>query len=117
MAAKTGFRIGHDPDTVRRPTLGSFGRSACRANGPAAIFKARPISPWKWSPDDRAGEVLAKVRDWLSAGCQAVWVVDPTSQTVSVYRGPHDTALLTAAEELTDDRLLPGFCLRVAEVF
>jgi Uma2 family endonuclease len=69
------------------------------------------------SPSDRAGEVLAKVQDWLAAGCRAVWVVDPTSQTVSAYRGSHETALLTVADALTDDDILPGFRLPVAEIF
>ena len=57
------------------------------------------------------------MQDWLAAGCRAVWVVDPTSQTVSVYRGSRETALLTIADELTGDEILPGFRLSVAEVF
>ena len=69
------------------------------------------------SPNDRAGELLAKVQDWLAAGCRAVWVVDPTSQTISVYRGSHETTLLTVDDELTDDEILPGFRLPVIEVF
>ena len=68
------------------------------------------------SPTDLAGELWAKVQDWLATGCRAVWVVDPTSQTVSVYRGSRETTLLTVDDELTDDELLPGFRLSVAEV-
>ena len=69
------------------------------------------------SPNDRAGELMTKVQDWLAAGCQSVWVADPTSQTVSVYHRSHETELLTVADELIDDEVLPGFRLSLAEVF
>jgi Uma2 family endonuclease len=69
------------------------------------------------SPSDRAGDLLAKVRDWLSAGCLSVSVVDPNSQTISIYRGPHAPAMLTNADELADDAVLPGFRLPVTQVF
>jgi Uma2 family endonuclease len=118
VAAETGFRIGHDPDTVRAPDVGFLCAARMPRERTRGYFPGPPdLAVEVVSPDDRAGEVLAKVRDWLSAGCQTVWVVDPTSQTVSVYRGPRDTAMLTGDDELTDDKLLPGFHLPVAEVF
>ena len=117
-AAETGFRIGHDPDTVRAPDVGFICAARMPRERTRGYFPGPPdLAVEVVSPDNRAGEVLAKVRDWLSAGCQAVWVVDPTSQTVSVYRGLRDTAILTAEDELTDNKLLPGFRLAVAEVF
>jgi Uma2 family endonuclease len=117
-AAETGFRIGRDPDTVRAPDVAFICAARVPRERTRGYFPGPPdLAVEVVSPDDRAGEVLAKVRDWLSAGCQAVWVVDPTSQTASVYRGPHDTAMLTAADELTDDTLLPGFHLPLADVF
>jgi Uma2 family endonuclease len=51
------------------------------------------------------------------AGCCVVWVVDPNSQTISIYRGSGETVLLTMDDELTGDKILPGFRLSVAEVF
>jgi Uma2 family endonuclease len=117
-AAETGFRIGCNPDTVRAPDVGFIQADRVPRERTRGFFPGSPdLAVEVLSPNDIMGDVLAKVRDWLSAGCQAVWVVDPTSQTVSVYRGPHDTALLTAADDLTDDKLLPGFRLPVAEVF
>ena len=35
---------------------------------------------------DRAGEVLAKVADWLNAGSALVWVIDPARRAARVYR-------------------------------
>ena len=50
VAAETGFTLATDPDTVRAPDA-------------AFIRRERLLDL-----DDRPGEVLAKVADWLSAG-------------------------------------------------
>ena len=117
-AAETGFVVGRDPDTVRAPDVGFIRANRVPRVRTQGYFQGPPdLAVEVVSPTDRAGEVLAKVQDWLAAGCRAVWVVDPTSQTVSVYRGSHEASLLTVADELTDDDILPGFHLPVAEVF
>ena len=54
------------------------------------------------SPDDRAGEVLEKVRDWLAAGTRSVWVVDPRTRTVTVHRGPTQVVILSETDTLRD---------------
>lgn len=69
------------------------------------------------SPTDRAGELLVKIQDWLAAGCRVVWLVDPTSRTIAIYRRSGETIVLAAGDELTDDDVLGGFRLPVAEVF
>ena len=70
------------PTRFEHRTSASSGPIGCRWCAREAFSKGRPILQWKWfRPSDRAGDLLAKVRDWLSAGCQSVWVVDPTSQT------------------------------------
>jgi Uma2 family endonuclease len=118
LAAETGFVIGHDPDTVRAPDV-AFVRSdrvpPVRMQG---FFEGAPdLAVEVVSPTDRAGELLAKIQDWLAAGCRVVWLVDPTSRTITVYRGSGGTAVLTVGDELTDDDVLGGFRLPVAEVF
>ena len=117
-AAETGFVIGHHPDTVRAPDVGFIRAERVPHVRTRGYFQGPPdLAVEVVSPTDRAGELLAKVQDWLAAGCRAVWVVDPTSQTISVYRGSRETTLLTVDDELTDDELLPGFRLAVGEVF
>ena len=69
------------------------------------------------SPDDRASRVLAKVHDWLAAGCRAVWVVDPEAHTVSVYRSRAESVVWSVSDELTGDDDVPEFRLAVAEIF
>ena len=119
LGAETGFRVASNPDTVLAPDA-AFIRSRAdrRRICPTAIFPGPPdLAVEVLSPNDRAGEVLAKVQDWLSAGCAGVWVVDPKSQTVTVYGADRKAAILTAGESLTGGELLPGFSTPVAGIF
>jgi Uma2 family endonuclease len=117
-AAETGFHIGRDPDTVRAPDVGFIRADRAPRVRTRGFFPGPPdLAVEVVSPTDRPGEVLAKVRDWLAAGCRVVWVADPMPQTVTVYRGSHEPVILTNVDELTDDALLPGFRLAVSDVF
>jgi Uma2 family endonuclease len=69
------------------------------------------------SPDDSASEVLDKIEDWLAAGTQSVWIVDPRRKTISIHRSTAPVRVYHESEEITDEPLLPGFRLRVADVF
>ncbi len=110
FGAETGFQIAHDPDTVRAPDV-AFVRAERIGGRPGKDFFQGPpdLAVEVVSPSDRAGEVLAKVGDWLDAGCRAVWVVDPDSRTVLLYRGRSDVCSLAA------DATLDG--MPVADVF
>jgi Uma2 family endonuclease len=115
--AETGFFIQRNPDTVRAPDVG-FVAARRVPPGPApGFFEGAPdLAVEVVSPGDRASELLAKVQDWLDAGCQIVWVVDPAKRTVAVHRPDAQPARLGPADELTAEDLLPGLRLRVEEV-
>jgi Uma2 family endonuclease len=115
--AETGFWIGRNPDTVRAPDAAFVAASRIPAEPIRDYFEGAPdLAVEVLSPNDRAGEVLAKVRGWLAAGCRVIWVVDPQSVTVTVYRG--DTVSpLGSTDTLVEPHLLPEFSLPVRDVF
>jgi Uma2 family endonuclease len=118
FGAETGFRIGHDPDTVRAPDVAFVTAVRIGAKLTSGFFPGAPdLAVEVLSPDDRAGEVLAKVQDWLDAGCRAVWVVDPRTHTVTVYRSLSEIVVLGTSEILSGGDLLPEFRLPVSEIF
>ena len=84
---------------------------------PGGFFPGPPDLAVEVPAGDRAGEVIAKVRDWLDAGAQTVWVVDPDSQTVTVYLGSREAKILGPSDTLAGGDLLPGFRTPVAEFF
>jgi Uma2 family endonuclease len=61
------------------------------------------------SPDDRPGETLGKVADWLEAGTRLVWVIDPERRLARIYRQDGTESVLHEADELDGEDVLPGF--------
>jgi Uma2 family endonuclease len=116
--AETGFLISHDPDTVRAPDAAFISVDRLPEKFPKSYFEGAPdLAIEVLSPNDRASEVQAKIRDWLEAGCRAVWVVDPETKSVTIYKSTHNIIVLNIADKLTDDQLLPGFNAAVSEIF
>ena len=116
--AETGFHIGHDPDTVRAPDAALIRAERVPPTPVRGFFRGAPdLAVEVLSPGDRESEVLAKVRDWLRAGSQSVWVLDPESLTITVYHGPDQVQRLGSADTLTDDAVIPGFRVPVGDVF
>lgn len=118
LGAETGFRIAENPDTVRAPDVAFIRANRIDGRLPKGFFPGAPdLAIEVLSPDDRAGEVFRKVQDWLEAGSAVVWVVDPKTQTVTVYGADRRALMLTSAETITGGDLLPGFSTPVAEIF
>jgi Uma2 family endonuclease len=116
--AETGFQISRDPDTVRAPDVAFVRAERLPAAEPLGFFPGAPdLAVEVLSPSDRAGEVLAKVQDWLEAGCRAVWVVDPHTQTISDYRSRSEVVVFSGADTLTGGTVLPGFSVSLPEIF
>jgi Uma2 family endonuclease len=118
FAQDTGFKIASDPDTVRAPDVGFVARDRADLipeRGYAAV--APDLVAEILSPDDRPGEVLAKVADWLSAGTRLLWLIDPRRRTVHVYRQDGSQSLLRDSDALDGEAVLPGFTCQLSELF
>jgi Uma2 family endonuclease len=120
LSSETGFTIARDPDTVRAPDA-AFVR-ADRVPPPEARAGFAELAPdlvvEVVSPNDRATDVLAKTVEWLTAGVRTVWVVDPALRTVTVHR-PDGSATVMRGDgaELDGEDVLPGFRLRLSDLF
>ncbi len=58
-----------------------------------------------------------KVQAWLQHGAQIVWVVEPKSQTVSIYLPDGSATVLQSSATLEGDPVLPGFRYEVSRLF
>jgi Uma2 family endonuclease len=116
-AAETGFRLARQPDTVRAPDC-AFVRAerVPEIVAPAFPDLAPDLVVEVLSPDDRPGEVLAKVADWLTAGSALVWVVDPERRQARIYRADGSESQLDAGGTLSGETTLPGFACPLAEL-
>lgn len=119
LYTEIGCILQRNPDRVRAPDL-AFVRSdrippESEHGGFWAI--APDLVVEVISPNDTAGEIQVKTREWIDAGVQLVWVVYPETRTVGVIRTLLDREELTADDLLDGGNVLPGFSCRVAEIF
>ena len=68
------------------------------------------------SPSERPRHVLDKVGEYLEAGVQLVWVIDPRKAKAVVYRSASDVTELQADDELDGEDVLPGFKCKLSEI-
>jgi Uma2 family endonuclease len=117
-AAETGFILARHPDTVRAPDA-AFA-SAERVNQQRhkeGFFDGPPdLAVEVVSPQDTDEEVEAKVLDYLQNGVRMVWIIRPRTRTITTYRSMKDIRLLTEADVLSGENVLPGFTIPVREL-
>lgn len=69
------------------------------------------------SPHQQLADLGQKVGEFLDWGTPLVWVLDPEQQTMTVYRSLTKTHTLSADEFLDGEEVIPGFRVRVGEIF
>ena len=113
----TGFRIASGPDSVRGADVAFVSRERAAdipRRGYAALapdFVAEILSP-----DDRPGEYMAKIAQWLEAGTRLVWVIDPQRAEARVYRADGSLTIIRQDALLDGEAVLPGFSCPLVEV-
>jgi len=113
-AGETDCRI--DSGNVRRPDLSIFLGEKWKQldlNQTPVPF-APDIAVEVLSPSEHSLEVTRKVREYLSAGSQEVWLLDQANGELQV-RGKSGIRLVEAGDVL-DSPLLPGFSVAVTEL-
>jgi Uma2 family endonuclease len=112
------YLLGRNPDTLRGPDV-SFVRHEQLTSGiPVGWFQGAPdLAVEIISPDNRAAELCRKLADYLEAGSQVAWVVDPDDKTVTVHRLHAQPQTLGICDTLDGGDLLPGLSCEVATIF
>lgn len=69
------------------------------------------------SPNDLAYEIDEKVDEHEAAGVKLIWIVNPETKAVRVYRGDGTVSMLREKDELDGENVVPGFRCPVADLF
>ncbi|HEX3128560.1 MAG TPA: Uma2 family endonuclease [Thermoanaerobaculia bacterium] len=118
MTGEVGIYIRHDPDTVRGSDALFISHERYARRGPYTFLDVAPeLVVEVYSPDDRPGEAMKKIREYLAIGVDRVWYVDPRRRQVRIYRAPEQMETLGLSDVLQDEEILPGFSLPLAELF
>jgi Uma2 family endonuclease len=68
------------------------------------------------SPNDLVYELEEKIADYLSVRIPLIWVINPNSRSVYVYRPDQPVIRLTDTDELTGEDVIPGFHCRIDSI-
>jgi Uma2 family endonuclease len=69
------------------------------------------------SKSNTRSEMDRKLKEYFEAGVRLVWMVDPKTRTVRVYTAIDQSILLDEKQSLDGGTVLPGFVVRVRDVF
>jgi ADP-ribosylglycohydrolase/Uma2 family endonuclease len=108
--SSTGFRL--PGGNVRLPDVSFVPTSRLSGRVSDDFSDALPaLAIEVLSPSDRARLVLDKVGEYLQAGVQLVWVVDPRRERAAVYRSLTDVCDIGIDGTLDGGDVLPGFAV------
>jgi Uma2 family endonuclease len=118
LGGEVGLWARRNPDTVRGADLLFISRERYARRNPRGFLDVPPeLVVEVLSPDDRYGEVMEKLQEYLALGVDLVWIVDPERRYVLAYRSMLEVERFGEGDVLADDEILPGFSLPVAELF
>ena len=117
--AETGFILQRTPDVVRAPDAAFVAAERIPATGvPTGFWPFAPdFAVEVASPSDRFTELQTKVAEYFRAGTRLVWIVEPATRTVHVYRAPHELQAFGEEDELDGGDVLPGLRCPVRRLF
>jgi len=114
----TGVQVETDPDTVRGPDILFFEDVSDVEKIDRKYGTVPPqLAVEVLSPNDSFRSVYRRVHEQLDFGTPLVWVADPESRSVVVFRTGREDQLLNSNQEITGEDVLPQFRCRVAEFF
>ncbi len=122
MLQEVSVKLGHK--NVPLPDV-SFWTTARKLEGlPWQVAPVPNVAIEIWSEHDwetkkRQGEARAKVGKYQAAGVELIWLIHPKDKTVEVYHADPNTPMQTliVGDELSGEGVIPGFKLKVAEIF
>ncbi|MHC5541656.1 Uma2 family endonuclease [Singulisphaera rosea] len=108
-----------DPSRVRKPNVSfiRFGRLEGESLPEGHVGIAPDLAVEVLTPKDFCYKTTRKIEEYLRAGVRLVWVVNPDTRTVLIYRSDGTILGLREPDELSGEDTLPGFRCRVGDLF
>jgi Uma2 family endonuclease len=116
-----GYQCFQDvPSNVRRANVSFIHLDrlpVVQAHEEGHIHLAPDLAVEVIASNEFADEVHIKTQEFLAAGARLVWVVNPATRRVRVYRADGSVAELGETDDITGEDVLPGFRCRVGDWF
>ena len=118
-AGEAYFRIRKSPETnvgidvaLASPKLVAVTKKRASFVDGAPTLAVEVLSPF-----DRAKDIAECVEEYLECGVKVVWIADPYTESVTVYRPNAEPVMYTRSQQLPGGKELPGFKCQVSELF
>jgi Uma2 family endonuclease len=116
LVGEVGIYTGRNPDTVRGADVIFISHARLAQAKSASFLDVAPeLVVEVLSPDDRWMDVQRKLNEYFAIGVVRVWLVDPSTRSVSVYRTPTEMRIVSTRDTLDGEDILPGFSVPVTE--
>ena len=112
-----GFVLFDDRATVRSPDAAFVRRDRLPTLSDHFVPVPPDLAVEVLSPSDRMANALGKVAMYLEAGVELVWLVDPATRVVTVFRPDGPPQSLGQSDTLDGGDLLPGLTIPLTEIF
>ncbi len=116
-AGEPGYLLEVGPDTVRAPDVAWIAPGRVPAGTRGYPNLAPDLAVEVKSPSNSNPEMRRKAEMWLSFGSRMVWVADPDTTTITVYRPGVDPVELGEDNTIDGGDLLPEFTAPVWSLF
>jgi Uma2 family endonuclease len=119
LANEAGLIVEKDPDTVRGADVAyvSYQRIP-QDTGPEGFSTIPPElivevvgrgQGWR--------EMVERAGEYLRMGVDRVWIIDPKTRKLHVFRPDGEPAILAEDQTISDEKILPGFSSAVSEFY
>lgn len=117
FAAETGFIL--DKNAVRGVDVSFVGKEKLDEFGiTEKFFPAAPdLAVETISPGNSFDEIQDKIEAYLSAGTRLVWIIYPKQKMIHIHRQGNVINVLRETDELDGEDVLPGFKVKLSEIF
>ena len=116
---ETGFILARDPDTNLAPDIAFVHRDRVIHGSDHRGFleQAPDLVVEIVSPSQSLSRAQAKMQIYMEAGVRTGLLVHPYRRTITVYRPGRDPVVLGPDDIFDGDDVLPGFRLKVSDLF
>lgn len=119
LTNEAGLITERDPDTVRGADIAYYSYARLPKGKLPAGFSSIPpeLIVEVLGPRQSWTDAMQKIGEYLRMGVERIWVADPASRSVHVFRADAPPAQFVGDGELREEHVLPGFVCRVSELF
>lgn len=118
LVGEVGMYTGRDPDTVRGADVMFLSKERLPAGPPEKFIDIAPnLIVEIVSPSNTWTEMRRKIDEYFDTGVDRVWIVEPETKSVLVYRDSTTIEKYEAGDVVTGGGELEGFEISVDDIF